>query len=678
MQHVRRGFSLSLDRSEEFPKLFGRYIFLDCLATGGMAEIFRAVTRDEVGRVVVIKRVHSQYRNNQEFMNMFRDEVRITSLLNHPNIIHVNNYSTQGDFIELEYVRGRTIRQIFQKMREIGQTVPQDLAIYFIQEACKGLFYAHNLKDERTGDNLGIIHRDISPQNIMVSFEGEVKVFDFGIAKAQSKLEETRAGVVKGKFAYMSPEQADPNIDLDHRTDVYSLGIVLWELLTGKKLFAAKEEIQILDLIRQSNIQSPNMFNPKLGQKVCEVVMKGLQKDRNIRFADMERFRHALSEVPKRDFISQDISLIARNWMKQMFLQEFNEEKESLQRLYKTVEAFLASKPKEEVWETIANRGSTDPIRGLTGPARDFNQPGRGISQAAPLNTSTSSVSDTHPIEKRSRKKLVMFVAIFLASIGVGAVFSQYGENVKDWLSGKKPALSFGEITLDGLPNTGLTILINGKSVGDSFPITIREPMGKTLEVVVSHAGYESWREVLEVRESQLQRRFQLVPIALSTAVPAQQNDEQEPRSSVATLKIKSNVPLNEIIVDGVPSKDPSHAVKVPKGRTFLLEVGASGYRRRSGRVSIPDETGEITVRLVKYDYGILEVISTPADSKVTIRSRSDTSYVRTLRMPIRGERLPVGEYDLVFENELLGLKSRESVRITLNKITKLNVTLKP
>lgn len=197
------------------------------IAQGGMAEIFRArqITTEGLGRMLVIKRIQPSYGTNNEFVTMFQSETRVMMNFNHPNVVQLQDFGEeQGQpFIAMEYIEGKSLRfvkdRIFEKMGQF----PPDLAAYIISQAAAGLYYAHSFKDKLDGRPLNLVHRDISPQNIILSYDSNVKIIDFGIAKASTNSEQTRAGVIKGKPSYLSPEQIDPgNGTLDGRSDIFS------------------------------------------------------------------------------------------------------------------------------------------------------------------------------------------------------------------------------------------------------------------------------------------------------------------------------------------------------------------------------------------------------------------------------------------------------------------------
>ncbi|MCB0393880.1 MAG: serine/threonine protein kinase, partial [Bdellovibrionales bacterium] len=234
------------------PEYFGKYILLDKLATGGMAEVYlaKSLGAENVSKLLAVKRILPQFSQNQEFVEMFKEEAKIAMNISHGNIVSIFEFGEERGqfFIVMEYVEGRNLRQVLNRLNKTDIYFGIEDIVYLIKETAAGLDHAHRHVDPTTGKPLNITHRDVSPQNVMLSFEGEIKIVDFGIAKAESKLETTRAGTLKGKFGYMSPEQAE-GMEVDYRTDIFSLGIVLWELLARERLFLSNNEVNTLKKI---------------------------------------------------------------------------------------------------------------------------------------------------------------------------------------------------------------------------------------------------------------------------------------------------------------------------------------------------------------------------------------------------------------------------------------------
>ncbi len=317
------------------PHKFGRYIIVDPIAVGGMAEIYRArlaAAKEGPDRIIVIKKVIANLQQNTEFLQMFEEEIKITVGLTHPNIIQIYDYGKNDDqyFMAMEYVEGKNLRQFVKRLADMKSMFSIDMSCYIISQVCHALAYAHAFKDRMSGKSLGIVHRDISPQNVMISYDGAVKLFDFGIAKAKSASEATRAGVIKGKPSYLSPEQINGE-ELDGRCDIFALGIVLWELLTAKRLFVAETDMGVLRLIQSAKIEPPSTFNPAVPQSLDAIVLKGLTRDKNKRYQSAEEFQRDLHKFLysfNPSFNPADLSYYAQ----ELFKNEIREDRERLQK----------------------------------------------------------------------------------------------------------------------------------------------------------------------------------------------------------------------------------------------------------------------------------------------------------------------------------------------------------
>lgn len=276
-----------------------------------MAEIFKGRALDSQGleKTVVIKRILPNIAASPEFVEMLIDEAKIAVLLTHGNIAQVYDLGKVGDdyFIVMEYVEGKTFSQMMKRLRTQGLEIPISCAAAVIREIAEGLDYMHRKADDN-GQPLGIIHRDISPQNIILSTSGTVKIIDFGIAKAQSKVSSTDSGVLKGKFAYMSPEHANGE-GLDQRTDIFSLGVVLFELLTGQRLFKGKNNADSLKRVRKAKVPTPSELRPDIPCELDEIILKSLKKERRKRYQTAHDFAQDLT----RFLVKHDASFSPRD-----------------------------------------------------------------------------------------------------------------------------------------------------------------------------------------------------------------------------------------------------------------------------------------------------------------------------------------------------------------------------
>ncbi|RKI36496.1 serine/threonine protein kinase [Corallococcus sp. AB004] len=273
----------------------GKYVVRRKLAEGGMAEIFLCTARGPEGfeKEVVIKRVRAFLASDPDFVQMFIAEARLASRLNHANVVQIFDFDKHEDtyYLAMEYVRGCSLWELRKRSKEAMTPMPPVLVAHIGAEVARGLHYAHRLRVN--GELLNLVHRDVTPHNVLVSYDGAVKLTDFGIAKAGNKL--TNPGVLKGKFAYMSPEQARGE-SVDVRTDVFALGVVLWELLTGGRLFQGDSEIAVLRAVQESTIVPPARLNPDVPPDLDAVICRALERDLSKRFQTAGELERALAQ----------------------------------------------------------------------------------------------------------------------------------------------------------------------------------------------------------------------------------------------------------------------------------------------------------------------------------------------------------------------------------------------
>lgn len=269
------------------PIAFGKYTLIERVNAGGMAEVFKAMETQALpdGPLLAIKRILPTMAEDDDFITMFLDEAQIARRLEHPAVCRIYELGSVDEthFIAMEFIHGKDLLQVQNKFRKQKQIMPVAMACYVGMRAAEGLDYAHRATKE-DGNPLNIIHRDISPQNVLVSFDGEVKIIDFGIAKAQDRMTKTQAGILKGKFGYMSPEQVLGK-KIDHRSDLFALGTVIYEMLTGERLFVGESDFSTLEKVRNVDIHPPRHYNDKIPEAVEKIILKALAKDRDQRYS---------------------------------------------------------------------------------------------------------------------------------------------------------------------------------------------------------------------------------------------------------------------------------------------------------------------------------------------------------------------------------------------------------
>lgn len=265
----------------------GGYDIIGLIARGGMAEIYKAKRKGVKGfeKIIALKKILAGYGKDDKYIEMFVDEAKIAAELTHPNIVQIYDLGVKDDyyFIAMEYVSGKDLRLILRKLSESGQLLPEQLSLYLVLEVLKALNYAHSARDS-SGKSLDIVHRDISPPNILVAFNGDVKLTDFGVSKASIKMHQTVAGALKGKLLYMSPEQARAEKDTDHRSDLYSVGIIFFELITGEKLFMDASDMAVLQKVQTGEIIKPGLVKKDIDPQLEFIILRMLNKDKTKRY----------------------------------------------------------------------------------------------------------------------------------------------------------------------------------------------------------------------------------------------------------------------------------------------------------------------------------------------------------------------------------------------------------
>jgi serine/threonine-protein kinase len=289
-----------------------RYRITDKIAAGGMAEVFKGVAESLQGfrKTVAIKRILPALTKNAKFVTMFLDEARLSLFLQHANIVQVFDIGHADDtyYIVMEFVDGVDLKAILEWRRRIGRRLTIGQTIYIIMEVCKGLAYAHDLPHPETGERLSIVHRDVSPANVLISRNGEIKLADFGLAKAASQLELTDPGVVKGKMSYLSPEAARGE-NVDQRSDIFSVGILLYEMLTSKRLFYGDTDYQTVELVRNAKIPPIAAQNPEVEPEFEEICRKALARRTEDRFQSATDLQDALAHY----LFSRGLKMIQRD-----------------------------------------------------------------------------------------------------------------------------------------------------------------------------------------------------------------------------------------------------------------------------------------------------------------------------------------------------------------------------
>ena len=411
------------------PDRFGQYEILERIASGGMAELFRARRRGVEGfeKIVAIKKILPHISDDGEFITMFADEAKLAAQLNHPNIVHIfdlGKIEAGGYFIAMEHVEGRDLRSILQLSRETSQRLPIPLAVAIAAKVAAALDYAHRRRGD-DGSDLNIVHRDVSPPNILVSNDGDVKLCDFGIAKAASKVSRTESGALKGKVPYMSPEQAWGRA-VDHRSDIYSLGSVLFEMVTGRKLFQGDSDLNVLEKVRAGEVVAPSSLNPEVWPALDSVVLKSLAlkpEDRYAEASEMLRDLEAVLRTYEPPPTSADMAVFVRSL----------ETQAAALREARIREAQDAAPPPSPVPEIGSGKKVLSPPAAVAALDAASSVPDASSAPAAPSEApavfATSFQEKTSEGEGKNRVRLYALIGA-AAVVLIGVV----------WLAARKPA----------------------------------------------------------------------------------------------------------------------------------------------------------------------------------------------------------------------------------------------
>lgn len=620
---------------------FGKYLLIEKVAAGGMAEIYLARTgaANGLNKFFAIKRILPQFSTNEDFVAMFKEEAKVAINLNHSNVVSIYDFGIEKQqfFLVMDYVEGRNLRQIINELKKTNKSFSIDQALFLIKETAAGLDHAHRCTDSTNGRPLNITHRDMSPQNIMVSFEGEVKVIDFGIAKAETEAEGTKAGTLKGKFSYMSPEQAE-GLPIDPRTDVFALGIVLWELLANDRLFTGSNEAAILRKVRDCQIPPIRKINPTVPQELERIVMKALAKDRNVRYQTAANFHRDLNRFLNTqypDFSPQDFS----QFVKESFKTAYQEGRDKLVTYSKIVvdePDLLKVPPPPKVAGAAAstpdkndNRADEVPdiptgfaaepkvkinLEGLrsaaapipkTVPSPGFSKPLNSSNPGQTKVTQLSQVSYTRPhTSKSSDFSDILFKGLVVAALSFGGWWgykNYFNASPKSQTLAKaktnpknNPAQTTGQIeqsstapvkvSVNSNPDNA-EIFVNGVATGNKTPAVITLDANKETEINIKKDGFLEYK---------VNRTFTETSQVLATL-----------QSSVATayinIKVSDNNAFTKISINGKELLEKPPVLKYPiVAQRETIITAYNPITKATAEVKVTPKAGEaMDVQLV-------------------------------------------------------------------------------
>lgn len=564
-----------------------------------MAEIFKGQALDSHGleRPVVIKRILPHIAANPEFVQMLIDEAKIAVMLSHGNIAQIYDLGKVAEdyFIVMEYVEGKTLSQIVKRLRTEGRHLPIAHAIAICIEIAKGLDYMHRKTDER-GNLLHIVHRDISPQNIIISTSGTVKIIDFGIAKAKNKISTTDSGVLKGKFAYMSPEHAEGE-KLDHRADIFSLGVILFELITDQRLFKGKNNLDTVRKVKRAKVPLPSGIRRGIPKELDEIIVNALQRDRNKRYSSAEDLAQDLNKLLVNyypEFSPRDLA----QFLKELFPEFVPVESSGPET---TPSALIIRKQEEKNRKEVEDdtfAADSEMIKLKLKETEVFDVPVKkpvenGVALSDEL---TTSLKPWHALKKWGAMTLAV-----LLFIGVGTYVFKHRH--------KKTTLS------------------NESGQG----IKRKEIMNEVFRIQAT---------LKEKLKSETPTKPRQEPEKTALAAPAPQPVSPPPKPQMASgdLSIISNPPGADIFIDDVRSdqKTPALLKQLDTGRAHKVGIFLANYKFWEGSVKTsPDKTTTLSIPL-EMNSGDLAINSLPIGAEVYLNGQSvgRTPYQRSRISP--------------------------------------------
>lgn len=669
---------------------YGPYQLLKRLATGGMAQIFlaRHELLERFDALLVIKRILPHLAENDEFVRMFLAEARIAARLHHPNVVQILNVGAQDDsyFIAMEYIHGEDVRRVWRRASEHGRQFPVELACYLIMEACAGLDYAHRKTDN--GRPLNIVHRDVSPQNLVIAFDGAVKVLDFGIAKAADQISETRSGVLKGKYAYMAPEQALAQ-KVDRRSDLFALGVVFFELLTQRRLFKRVNEMQTLAAVCECEVPVPSAVNGRVPAELDAIVLRALAKDVDDRYQWASELRADLAGWLASNGLAPAQEDLAA-FMGQLYADKLA--REAVEGRILVEELGLPDDPGPRVLPPLVPRGSWAPAseppaeveRTVTGAIeptvtgaveRTAGAPVRASADKRPAAAPTSAPSNPpkprlalpdarssaprtpaalldeplSPLPRRSARLWAGLGALVVASVVATLVVrGSRGEVHATIEVSTQPA--------------GATVLFDGETVGATTPCTLPPRKQGVYPLVLSLAGHQPLKAQLEVpaRGSR----------SVSYTLQPEEGRSLAPR---VLLTVRSEPTGAQVFLDGVPRGHAPLSAEVEPRRPLPVRLELPGYQPFETDVSIGDRAAQVVSfkldPVTNLGQEALLVASTQkpvAKGRVQFVAPAPTQVscggVSLGRSPLGEVSLPEGEYDCRFNHPVLGTQFRKIV----------------
>ncbi len=631
---------LALPTELPLPRPFGKYTLLRKLNAGGMAELYLALHRSVAGfeKLIVIKTILPSMNHDKAFIDMLLHEARLSATLSHTNIVQVYDVGlAEGRyFIAMEHIHGEDIRSIIRMMKKRSVAeFPMEHAISIILGVCSGLAYAHEKRD-LDGALLNIVHRDISPQNIVITFTGDVKIVDFGIAKSVNQTgEDTKDGQLKGKVPYMSPEQAASQ-EVDWRSDIFAAGVILFELTTGKRLFKGASEYETLKLICERDYPLPTMIKPGYPKALERIVMKALAKKREERYQSARDMQSDLEKFIRDERIAvSQVSLMS--WMQMLFADKLAQQKEALQDV-------------KQLADIIATQ---------QGPGSQEGTLVTGLGTQSGVGSSSTITEQP----KRGYTGLLIALMVVVGAAAGGFIYmrnqaaardraAQEAANQVKSAAPPEAQQAKGFLEIKSNPE-GCAIWINGDLRQELTPTKIEGlPLGRELAVKLTKEGLETYRESVTLSEGAPSKVIDAVMKTGSVTVvlkvdppPTIWLDNKPWKGSRSKLEGLSADEEHKIVLaaNGFQAKTITFTAK--QGETKVIEERlekttggpgptAGGEEKATGKVRVGSKGGFCEVTINGAPHG-----STPTEAVVpagNVRVSCKTSSGKTLAQAVK------------------------------------------
>ncbi len=606
-------------------KRFGRYLLLDHLVDGGMAKIWRArFLSEDADKIVAIKMIQSKFSEDESFRQAFLQEIKTTFGLNHPNIAQTYDYGMYQKqlYTAMEYVDGANLKQFLDKLKERKLVFPVEISVHIISQAAQGLNYAHNFKNKLTNESLNIVHRDISPHNIMLTFDGAIKIIDFGIAKTNTDTDSTQVGIIKGKISYLAPEYLeqddDGGVTLDHRYDQFAIGITLWELLCSRKLFKGKNELAVLKQIQSCKIPPPSTINPNVPKELDQIVLKALSKDKELRFENMDQLNRALvkflySHYP--DFNATDLS----NFAKDLFKQHIKEDRS---KLFKFGQINIAPYLNDYKQETAVKAQAPSAIPGQNTKKEVINYE---LDEA--LKSESEDNTSKIILEETSTRKLI----------------KSKMNNTSNGISTR-------------------TIKIQNQTEQEENEEGHNSNLIK-YALVASLAAFSFFKKDLIIEQANILCHSSNICTTNIGKSPASVSKSE----LTGTLRLNGFRGHHSLYIDDNQVSYKSTGLKLPIERLIKVKIVQDGYQAFEKEIVFKDHDETMTIDipeiLPKSSYGMIFSKDFPAGSEIELDINGE---MVTRKLPLSSFRIPAGSYEATVKNRTLG--TRKPIRFVVRE----------